>query len=221
MTTTLQEMGLRVNSKIVRRLMTKYGLNSIRKKKVHYRSHRGEIGKIVDNRIKRNFHSQQPNEKWYSDVTEFRIKDQKAYLSPILDGHGGYIVSYDISKSPNLNQIMTLFKKAFNKEKFNQGCIFHSDQGWQYQHQFTQEILKENGLLQSMSRKGNCIDNTLMESFFSTIKSELYYGYEEDYETINDLIDAVHHTMSYYNKERIKTKLKGLTPEKFRNQSYS
>lgn len=221
MTHALRELGFIVNTKKVRRLMSKYGLKCIRKRKSQYRSYQGEVGKVAENQIKREFQSHHPNEKWYSDVTEFRFEDQKVYLSPILDGHGGYIISYDISLSPNLNQIQTMFKKAFNQEKMVQGCIFHTDQGWQYQHQFTQEILKEHGLIQSMSRKGNCIDNAMMESFFGSLKTELYYGYEDDYETIDDLINAIHEYMNYYNTERIKTKLKGLTPEQFRNQSYS
>ena len=221
MTTALRTMGFIVNTKKVRRLMKKYGLNSIRKRQSKYRSYQGEIGKIAGDHIKRNFHSSKPNKKWYSDVTEFKIGDKKVYLSPILDGHGGYIVSYNVSTAPNLSQIQTMFHQAFEQEKIVQGCIFHTDQGWQYQHRFTQHILNEHGMTQSMSRKGNCIDNGMMESFFGTIKSEMYYGYEEMYETVEDLIEAIHEYMAYYNKVRIKTKLKGLTPEQFRNQSYS
>ena len=97
------------------------------------------IGKIADNLIERNFNADKPNKKWYSDVTEFNLRGEKCYISSILDRYNGEVISYSISKSPNLEQINDMLNKAFNKNNNLDGLIFHSDQGWQYQHQSYQQ----------------------------------------------------------------------------------
>ncbi len=159
------------------------------------------------------------NEKWFTDVTEFNLRGEKLYLSPILDAHGRYIVSYNISKSPNFYQIIDMLDKAFLKNKELSNLIIHSDQGWQYQHKFYTNKLKEKNIIQSMSRKGNSLDNGLMESFFGILKSEMFYGQENKYRSIEDLKNAIDKYIDYYNNKRIKVKLKGLTPSAYRNQS--
>ena len=145
-------------------------------------------------------------------MTEFNLRGEKLYLSPILDAYGRYIVSYDISRSPNLEQINHMLNLAFKENENYENLIFHSDQGWQYQHYSYQEKLKEKKIIQSMSRKGNSLDNGLMECFFGLLKSEMFYEQEELKEAIEDYI-------YYYNNKRIKEKLKGLTPASYRNQS--
>ncbi|WP_211260004.1 IS3 family transposase [Pseudostreptobacillus hongkongensis] len=218
-TLELKNQGLNINHKKVQRLMKKLNLQSIIRKKRKYSSYKGLIGKIADNHIKRNFEATAPNQKWFTDVTEFNLRGEKLYLSPILDAYGRYIVSYDISRSPNLEQINHMLNLAFKENENYENLIFHSDQGWQYQHYSYQEKLKEKKIIQSMSRKGNSLDNGLMECFFGLLKSEMFYEQEEKYKTLEELKEAIEDYIYYYNNKRIKEKLKGLTPASYRNQS--
>lgn len=221
LTLSLHTMGIHVNHKKVRRLMKKFQLVCLVRKKRKYSSYKGKIGPIAENLIQREFKASQPNQKWYSDVTEFNLRGEKLYLSPILDGHGGYIISYSLSTSPDMRQIKEMFDQAFKKVKISQPLIFHTDQGYQYQHSSTIKRLKEYPIKQSMSRKGNSLDNGMMESFFSTIKTEMFYGQESRYKNLRELESAIKEYIHYYNTQRIKITLKGLTPEQFRNQSLS
>lgn len=152
--------------------MNKLNLHSIMRKKRKYSSYKGEIGKVVDNHIKRNFEANKPNEKWFTDVTEFNLRGNKLYLSPILDAYGRYIISYNVSSSPNSYQIIDMLTQAFKTNSNIKSLILHSDQGWQYQHNFYTKSLEKRKVIQSMSRKGNSLDNGLMESFFGIMKSE-------------------------------------------------
>ena len=196
--------------------MRKLNLQSITRKRRKYSSYQGTIGKIADNRIKRNFEANKPNEKWFTDVTEFNLRGTKLYLSPILDAYGRYIVSYNVSLSPNSNQIIDMLDKAFKDNSNINNLIIHSDQGWQYQHSFYTKRLEEKNVIQSMSRKGNSLDNGLMESFFGILKSEMFYGQENNYKDITELKAAIEEYIDYYNNKRIKIKLKGLTPASYR-----
>ena len=210
--------GIKANEKKVRRLMRRMNIQGLKRHKRKYSSYKGEIGKVAPNIIKRNFFSDMPNKKWYTDITEFNLRGNKLYLSPILDGCAGDIVSYKISKNPNLNQVIDMVNEAISKNN-TQGLIFHSDQGWQYQHIFYQKLLKDNGIIQSMSRKGNSIDDGLMENFFGLLKTEMYYEQEYKYKDLNDLSKAIDDYIYYYNNDRIKSRLKGLTPIEYRNQA--
>lgn len=218
-TLELKNQGLNINHKKVQRLMKKLNLQSIIRKKRKYSSYKGFVGKVADNHIKRNFEATAPNQKWFTDVTEFNLRGEKLYLSPILDAYGRYIVSYDISCSPNLEQINHMLNLAFKENENYENLIFHSDQGWQYQHYSYQEKLKEKKITQSMSRKGNSLDNGLMECFFGLLKSEMFYEQEEKYKTLEELKEAIEDYIYYYNNKRIKEKLKGLTPASYRSQS--
>ena len=211
--------GYSINHKKVQRLMKRMGLAGIRRNKRKYSSYQGTIGKVADNIIERDFFSNKPNEKWYTDITEFNLRGDKVYLSPILDGYAGDIVSYSISKNPSFNQIIDMMDKAFLKNPDIDHLIFHSDQGWQYQMKQFSNILEEHNMIQSMSRKGNSLDNGLMENFFGLLKTEIFYGFEDQYETIDDLIQAIEEYIYYYNNDRIKSRLKGLTPMEYRNQA--
>lgn len=217
-TLELRNQGYKVNHKKVQRLMAKLNLVPIVRKKRKYSSYKGTVGKIADNLIERNFDADAPQEKWYTDVTEFNLRGDKLYLSPILDGFNQEIISYNISISPNLEQINDMLNKAFDNRILD-GLIFHSDQGWQYQHQSYQQRLKNKGIRQSMSRKGNSMDNGLMENFFGILKSEMFYGQEDKYNTIDELKIAIVDYIYYYNHDRIKEKLKGLSPVNYRLQS--
>ncbi|MBQ3142743.1 MAG: IS3 family transposase [Bacilli bacterium] len=218
-TLELRNQGYNINHKKVYRIMVKLGLKSLKRNKRKYSSYKGTVGKIADNLIERDFNANKPNKKWYTDVTEFNLRGEKCYLSPILDGYNSEVISYNTSKSPNLEQINDMLNKAFNKNNNLDGLILHSDQGWQYQHQSYQQRLKNNGIKQSMSRKGNSMDNGMMENFFGILKTEMFYDQEDNYKTLDDLIKAIDDYIYYYNYDRIKVKLKGLSPVNYRLQS--
>ncbi|MCI5723905.1 MAG: IS3 family transposase, partial [Erysipelotrichaceae bacterium] len=131
------------------------------------------------------------------------------------------IISYDLSTSPNLDQVKRMLNKAFDKFPSVEGIIFHSDQGWQYQHKVYRKELSEHGIIQSMSRKGNCLDNCVMENFFGKMKNEMFYGHAYEFKTLEELQRAMEEYIDYYNTERIQVKLKGLTPSQARNQALS
>lgn len=173
-TMELHNRGYQVNHKIVQRLMKDLHLKCmVRIKK--YRSYKGEIGKIAPNILERDFIATAPNQKWATDIKAFALCGTKLYLSPILDMYNGEIVSYEISDRPVREQVINMLDKAFCKIPDNTNLIFHSDQGWQYQHKIYQKRLMDKGIRQSMSRKGNCLDNSIMENFFGLLKSELLY----------------------------------------------
>ena len=173
-TTELHKRNFLLNHKTVQRLMKELGLVCrVRMKK--YRSYKGEVGKIAPNLLNRDFRAEKPNQKWVTDVTEFSLFGEKLYLSPILDLHSSDLVSYTISDRPVLSMVTTMLDEAFAKIPAGTNLILHSDQGWQYQHKQYQRMLREKGVRQSMSRKGNCLDNAVIENFFGLLKSELLY----------------------------------------------
>ena len=214
----LVNRGHNVNHKRVQRLMHNLGLMGKRPKE-KYHSYRGEVGKIADNLIDRDFSAAAPLKKWTTDVSQFNFPWGKCYISPILDMCTNEIISYDLSLSPNLEQIRNMLDSAFEKFPSVEGLIFHSDQGWQYQHEYFRNTLKEHRIIQSMSRKGNCIDNCIMETFFGRLKNEMYYGYEKEYDSFEAFSEAVEEYISYYNNERIQKKTKWMPPVKYREAS--
>jgi transposase InsO family protein len=151
----------------------------------------------------------------------FKISAGKLYLSPIMDMFDHSIISYDISITADFNQTKQMIDSAFNQFDDLNGLIFHSDQGWQYQMKQYKKWLKDKGIQQSFSRKGNCMDNSLMENFFGLMKNEMFYGEEDTFETLDDLKAAMEEYIRYYNEERISLKRKGLTPLQYRHQSLS
>lgn len=215
-TLELHNQGFKINHKTVRRLMKELGLVCrVRMKK--YKAYKGEVGKIAPNLLDRDFKADKPNQKWVTDVTEFALFGQKLYLSPILDLYNGEVISYNISFRPVFSQVTDMLQKAFQKLPDGTGLILHSDQGWQYQMKKYQMILREKGVRQSMSRKGNCLDNAVMENFFGIIKSELLYL--QEFYSIEHFIQELVEYLDYYNNRRIKAKLKGLSPVIYRTQS--
>ena len=213
----LRNRGFKVNHKKVQRLMKILGLMARIRRKRKYYSHKGDVGKRSDNLIQRNFEGSKPMEKCYTDVTEFAIpsSEQKLYLSPVLDGFNSEIIAYNLSRSPNLLQVKTMLNEAFTDEKY-ENTILHSDQGWQYQHDSYHQFLENKGILPSMSRKGNSTDNGMMESFFGILKSEMFYGFEKEFKSLDELEKAIINYIDYYNNKRIKIKLDGLSPVNYR-----
>ena len=231
-TLQLRNDGWIVNHKTVKRLMSKLHLYGITPR-AKYKSYKGDFNGTVDNKLLykrvdtekhrtdyiRDFSTSDVNEKWTTDVSEFHIAAGKLYLSPILDMHNREIVSYNISRSPSYIQITDMLNKAFDKFDDLSNLVFHSDQGWQYQMFHYHKTLREKGITQSMSRKGNCLDNSPMENFFGKMKNEMFYGHEYEFETLEELQKAMEEYIDYYNNKRIQVKLKGLTPCQARNQS--
>ena len=221
MTLELRNRGYIVNHKKVQRLMRVLGLSARIRRKRKYSSYQGEIGKKADNLIQRQFEASKPMEKCYTDVTEFAIpaSSQKLYLSPVLDGFNSEIIAYNLSTSPNLIQVKDMLEQTFTEEHY-ENTILHSDQGWQYQHDFYRRFLESKGIQPSMSRKGNSPDNDMMESFLGILKSEMSYGYEKSFKSLNQLEQSVVDFINYYNNKRIKVKLKGLSPVQYRTKSF-
>ena len=221
MTLELRNRGYVVNHKRVQRLMKVLGLSARIRRKRKYSSYQGEIGKKTDNLIQRQFEASKPMEKCYTDVTEFAIpaSSQKLYLSPVLDGFNSEIIAYNLSTSPNLEQVEAMLNQAFSEDHYT-NTILHSDQGWQYQHQYYHHFLEGKGIQPSMSRKGNSPDNGMMEYFFGILKSEMFYGYEKTFHSLEQLEQAIVDYIDYYNNKRIKIKLKGLSPVQYRTKSF-
>ena len=216
-TLELRNRGFTINHKTVQRLMK--ALNLICRVRIKkYRSYRGDVGRIAPNILNRDFSAKKPNEKWVTDIPEFSLFGEKLYLSPILDLYNGEIISYNLSHSPNFAQITDMLEKAFAKIPDDSGLILHSDQGWQYQMKDYRQRLLKKGIVQSMSRKANCLDNAVMENFFGLLKSELLYL--QNFDNLQHFILELHAYLHYYNFFRIKAKLKGLSPVQFRTQSF-
>lgn len=210
-TLLLRKKGMLINHKTVFRLMNELGLKSlIRVKK--YRSYRGDKGTLFANVLARNFKANGPNQKWVTDVTEFKVKGERLYLSALMDLYNQEIISYELSGKPVFQLIMNMLQKA--QKQVGKNLMIHSDQGWQYQMQAYQAWLKQQGITQSMSRKGNCLDNAVMENFFGTLKSELFYL--NTYESIQELKKDIANYITYYNTDRIKLNLKAMSPIEYR-----
>ena len=215
-TDELHNREIMLNHKTVQRVMRELGLVCrVRMKK--YRSYKGEKGAAADNELNREFRAEKPNQKWVTDVTEFRLFGQKLYLSPILDLYSGDIVTYTLSDSPNLLMVTTMLEQAFETLPDNTGLLLHSDQGWHYRHKQYVQMLTDKGIRQSMSRKGNCYDNSVMENFFGLLKSELLYL--QEFESMDHFKSELIEYIDYYNNRRIKARLKGLPPALHRQQA--
>ena len=228
----LANRGYRVNHKKIRRIMNLLDIHG-KTPRAKYKSYKGDqngtcenilLKKVVDEtnhttNYVRDFVTTSCNQKWTTDVSEFHIAAGKLYLSPILDMHNREIVSYNQSRNPNYYQTRDMLRKAMDKYVNLEGLIFHSDQGWQYQMSHYHKELEHRGIRQSMSRKGNCLDNSPMENFFGVMKNEMFYGHEHEFQTLEQLEQAIHEYIKYYNLERIMVKTKGLSPYMYRQQS--
>ncbi|MHC1747184.1 MAG: IS3 family transposase [Cellulosilyticaceae bacterium] len=222
----LHKQGVTVNKKKVQRLMKKLNLHvtSFTRKSRKYSSYKGKVGTIAPNRVKRRFNTHIPHQKITTDTTEFkyyeidtkgRMTTQKLYLDPFMDMCNGEIISFSIDKCPTAIKVMTALEEAI---KTTADCpyrrTFHSDQGWAYQMKAYSNRLKEERIFQSMSRKGNCHDNSVMENFFGLLKQEIYYGIV--YYSYDELKESLERYIKYYNEQRIKEKLGWMSPVEYR-----
>ena len=212
----LRKEGHRLNHKTVRKLMTALQLKSpVRSKK--YRSYKGDVGKVASNLLQRDFIAQCPNQKWVTDVTEFRVGEDKLYLSAVLDLYNGEIIAYEVARRAEYRLVKSMLDKALHILKPGEKPLLHSDQGWHYRMAAYQHQLREHGIEQSMSRKGNCLDNAVMENFFGHLKAELYYL--QRFDNVEHLAKEIENYIDYYNHNRLREKLKGLSPVEFRTQA--
>ena len=212
-TDTLQEKGYVINKKKVLRIMRELGLQCIVRMK-KYKSYTGEVGKTAPNILNRNFKAEKPNQKWVTDITEFKLFGQKLYLSPILDLFNGEIITYTLQSRPTYDLVETMLTQALEHVIDSDELLIHSDQGWHYRMPRYQRTLKENNITQSMSRKGNCYDNSIIENFFGILKSEFLYL--QEFDSIEHFKDELEQYMYYYNHLRIKSRLKRKSPVAYR-----
>ncbi|WP_412059671.1 IS3 family transposase [Metabacillus idriensis] len=213
----LANRGLHVNHKKVYRLMRELGLKClVRIKK--YRSYKGEAGKVAENVLNRNFKASKPNEKWVTDITEFKLFGEKLYFSPMLDLYNGEILTYTIGSRPTYSLVSSMLNKALRKKRKEDTLLIHSDQGWHYQMKKYSLALKKKDIIQSMSRKGNCYDNAVIENFFGILKSE-FLNYQ-DFKNVEHFKEELRKYIHYYNHKMIKTKLKGKSPVQYRTLAH-
>ena len=215
--TELAKQGWSVARKTVLKLMRSLRLVCKVRRKKRYVSYRGEQGLVAPNLLNREFEAAAPNEKWVTDVTEFSVGDRKLYLSPVMDLFDRQIISYSIGTSPNLALTNASLRDALTTLEGGQRPIVHSDQGFQYQHASWRTLLENAGAVQSMSRKGNCYDNAVMENFFGHLKEELFHRVR--FLSTDALAAALKEYLRWYNTERISTKLEGLSPVQYRAQA--
>jgi putative transposase len=215
-TLQLRNDGYSINHKTVEKLMQKLGIKcQIRKKR--YRSYKGTVGKIAPNILNRNFKADSPCCKLATDVSQISIGQQKSFLSPVIDMFNGEILSYNISDRADLEQINKMLNGVFaitDKVPAGNKILLHSDQGWQYQHKDYQNALAQHGIIQSMSRKGNCLDNSVIENFFGLMKSELLYN--KEFKSMQEFKEELEQYIDWYNNKRIKIKLNGMSPVQYR-----
>lgn len=214
-TKELKKKGIHHDQKTINKLMNTMGLKClVRMKK--YRSYKGSVGKIAPNILQRDFKAERMNQKWVTDVTEFHLFGEKRYLSPVLDLCNGEIIAYNVMKRPVYRLVGEMLDKAIEYLKPGDQVILHSDQGWHYQMKQYQKTLEKHEITQSMSRKGNCLDNAVIENFFGLLKSELLYL--QEFESIEHFEQELEEYIDYYNQKRMKAKLKDLSPVEYRTQ---
>lgn len=209
----LGKRGIQLDPKTVLKLMNVIGLTCrVRMKK--YRSYRGNVGKVAPNVLSRDFTADKPNQKWVTDVTEFALFGQKLYLSPVLDLFNSEIIAYTVQSRPTYDLISTMLDQAVERLDSGHELVLHSDQGWHYQMAKYQKALADRNITQSMSRKGNCLDNAVIENFFGILKTELLYL--QEFESVDHFLQELDAYMVYYNQKRMKTKLKNMSPVDYR-----
>ncbi|WP_157929306.1 IS3 family transposase [Paenibacillus ihbetae] len=212
----LQEHGVWMNHKKVLRLMQALGIRSRirRKHRCNYVS--STEGRVAKNLLKRDFKADRANQKWVTDVTQFRVGESWIYLSAVKDLFNNEIVAYHMSQRNDNLLVLQTFENAFNKTKNVTGLIVHSDQGFQYTSYAYHDMLPKVGAQISMSRRGNCYDNASMESFFSHLKTEGLYPY--DIRNMDEAQRRIEAYIHFYNQHRPQRKLNKLPPVEFRKQ---
>lgn len=213
----LARRGWQIARKTVLKLMREEKLVCKVRTRRRFSTYKGQVGKIADNLLKRKFDTEAPNTKWVTDVTEFKIAERKVYLSPVLDLFDRSIVSYSVSESPNTAFTNQSLIEAISTLASGEAPMVHSDQGFQYQHASWQKLLAKAGMAQSMSRKGNCLDNSVMENFFGHLKEEMFH--RQEFTDIEKFTTELRDYIRWYNAERISLTLECLSPMEYRAQA--
>lgn len=213
---TLEKEEIKISKKLVLKLMNELGIRGKRSnQKSKYNSYPGEKGQVVENLLERDFKAGKENEKWVTDISEFKINGEKLYLSPLLDLYNDEIISYELTKSPTIEVVKRMVSKGKRRLKEGENPILHTDQGCQYRSASYQKYLKENNIRPSMSKKGTCLDNAKAENLFSIIKNEFYYIQKfKDEKDFRKKLDVY---IKYYNEKRIKERLNWMSPVEYRN----
>lgn len=212
----LKKSGVIVSEKVVRRLMSEEGLVVRRIKHRKYSSYIGEISPEVANIINRDFHAEQPNEKWLTDITEFSIPAGKVYLSPIIDCFDGLAVTWTIGVSPSSELVNSMLDAAIAELSDSERPIIHSDRGGHYRWPGWIERMDSAGLIRSMSKKGCSPDNSACEGFFGRLKNEMFYNRSWRGVTIEEFIKKLDAYLHWYNEDRIKESLNWMSPLEYR-----
>ena len=215
---SLRNEDISVSEKVIRRIMREDSLNVYIVRRKKYNSYKGEITPAVPNIIERNFHADQPNLKWLTDITEFHIPAGKIYLSPIIDCFDGLPVSWTIGTSPDAELVNTMLDNAIGTLNETERPIVHSDRGGHYRWPGWIERMERAGLTRSMSRKGCSPDNSACEGFFGRLKNEMFYGRSWRDVTVEKFIATLDEYIHWYAEKRIKLSLGGLSPLQYRRK---
>ncbi|MFC9091049.1 IS3 family transposase [Nocardiopsis dassonvillei] len=213
----LLAQGHKVAKKTVLKLMGRLGLACQVRRRRSYSSYRGQAGEVAPNLLERDFTARGPNRKWVTDVTEFAVAGRKVYLSPVMDLFDRQVISYTAGLSPNLELTNASLREALETLAPGQRPLVHSDQGFQYQHMSWRRLLAGAGCIQSMSRKGNCLDNAVIESFFGHLKEEFFTHAEFD--CVEEFTAGLDEYIAWFNHERVHSYLEGLSPVQYRAQA--
>lgn len=212
----LKNAGYTISEKVVRRIMVEENLVAKQVRKKKYSSYAGEVTPAVPNVIKRDFKANKPNEKWLTDITEFKIPSGKIYLSPMVDCFDGCIVSWTISTAPTAELVNEMLDQAAILLKEKDSPIIHSDRGGHYRWPGWIDRMEKLNLTRSMSKKGCSPDNSACEGFFGRLKVEFFYGEIWKNSSIDEFIDKLDQYIIWYNEKRIKMSLGGMSPMAYR-----
>ncbi|WP_217483556.1 IS3 family transposase [Curtobacterium sp. Csp2] len=205
-----------IAKKTVLALMRRERLVCPVRRRKRYSSYGGDVGRIAGNLLERDFSAAGPDLKWVTDVTEFRIGTGKLYLSAVLDLFDRRIIAYRTGTSPNLELTNGSLRDALTAAP-GATPLVHSDQGVHYQHRSWPSILAAAGATQSMSRKGNCHDNAIIETFFGHLKAEMFHP--RRFTDTSELGTAITDYMTWWNTDRIQERLEGMSPEQYRTHA--
>lgn len=210
----LRKQGWRVAKKTVLKLMRVLKLKCKTRSRKQFSSYQGDVGKVAPNHLGREFSAARPNEKWVTDITEFKVGVDKLYLSPVLDLCDRSIVAFSTSRHPTVEFAVSSLRDALEQLPEGSALLVHSDQGFHYQHARWRDCLAAVGAQQSMSRKGNCLDNAVMENFFGQLKEEMFH--HDSFDSIEELEVEIHAYIAWYNAERVSLTLEGMSPMEYR-----
>jgi len=215
-TTLMRRHGVTISGKTVLKLMKQEGcVSRVRRRK--YRSFVGEVGKAAPNLLERDFAATAPNQKWVTDVTEFTVAGSKLYLSPLIDLFNGEVISYTLRSAPKLTLVMDMLEPALKRIQGRAQPVIHSDQGWHYRHHSYRRAIVDHGAVQSMSRRGNCLDNAVAENFFSHLKQEFIR--RRHFSSVQQFREELDEYIRWFNRDRIRARLDGLSPVAFRHHA--